>query len=530
MENKNLDKDRRSFLKATAVTSASAFAGVMIQPKNAYANDWGAVDSSLYNRAPVKVLEINLVGAPSFWETLWVRKKADNSPDYLGLDDLMANVIFNCPNGGGNNQDTPVWNELSPTALATGNSESTFLGPAAKPIWHLIDRMRMVTMRHKDNPIEIHEVALPYGLTGTNPGNGRHTGPGVAIARRARILKQSQLTPHAYVINTGFNNLSRYFNAAGMAMGMHNGINRPLFLRMETVDLLTNRLDRVNTTPGRDDLLRALNSQYRDQLLFHADPGQLVRSANHVEYEAALNSLFNATNLKNLLPNSTTVTDSPYCVANEDGSPAGDQQDPVKAAIQLAASLLTHPTDSASHVLVGDIGLRNLAGNQPSYDTHGSLIASEFEGVQSPLSNLYSLFTALNDVIDPSGQDPNKINLDDTMIVLSTEFGRRSTPQVRDGRRGREHNAFGYLNVMIGGPIDGVNSGSAGWLKATNNGEPLDDWYTPADFRAAVLLAAGVDPFSPEIFGTTDAGDSIFAAGGTEESNIVAIANQILGV
>jgi hypothetical protein len=199
----------------------------------------------------------------------------------------------------------------------------------------------------------------------------------------------------------------------------------------------------------------------------------------------------------------------------------------------LATSLLTHPTDSASHVLIADIGLRNLSSSQPSYDTHGSLIASEFEAVQMPLSNLYSLFTALNNAIDPTGQDSSKLNLDDTMIVLSTEFGRRANPEVRGGRLGREHNAYGYLNTLIGGPINGANAGSAGWLAPTDSqgwGQPINEWYSPADFRAAVHLAAGVYPFEPELFGTSDSGEHIFQAGGTEDSNTQAIANQILGV
>lgn len=527
MANTTVNKGRRSFLKASAVSLASAYSGVMVAPKKAYANNWGEVNSNLYDRAPVKVLEINLVGAPSPWETFWVRK-ADGAPDYLGMNDQMDNVVFKCPNGGDPDPDTPRFDELSPT-FATSGTDSVFLGPAAKPIWHLRNRMRMVTMRHDDTPIEIHEVALPYGLTGTNPGNGRHTGPGVPIARRSRVLSPNQLTPHAYVINTGSNTISRYFDAAGMAMGMHSGANRPLFLRMETVNLLTSRLNRVNTTDRRDDLLRALNNQYKDQLLFHADPHQMVRSANYVEYEAALNALFNATSLQNLLPGTLSIGNTPYCVANDDGTDEPDQSDSVRAAINLAASLLTNPTDSPSHVLIADVGLRNLGGSQPCYDTHGSLISSDFEAVQAPLSNLYNLFSALNAVIDPTGQDSSKINLDDTMIVLTTEFGRRAIPSTRaNGLTGREHNAYGYLNTLIGGPISSNNNGSAGWLESS--GSPKDDWYSPADFRAAVLLAAGVDPFSPEVFGTTDSGPSIFNAGGDEEANTVEIANQILGV
>lgn len=520
--------DRRSFLKASALSS-SAFAGVMIQPKKAYADNWGEINSSLYNRPPVKVLEINLIGAPSPWETFWVRKKADGTPDYMGMDAHMANVEFSCPNGGSPDPATPRFDELSPVFATSGN-EDIFLGPPTKPLWHLMDRIRMVTMRHDDTPIEIHEVALPYGLTGTNPGNGRHTGPGVPIARRARVFKPNQLTPQAYVINTGYNLLTRYFDAAGMAMGMHPGIHRPLFLRMETAHLLASRLDRVHTTDRRDDLLRALRGQYEEQLLFHADSGQRVRSANFVEYEAALNALFNSAQLQTLLPSSLAVTNSPYCASNADGSSEPDQSDPVRAAINLATSLLTNPTEGPSHVLVADVGLRNLGTSQPCYDSHGSLISNDHEAVQAPLSNLYNLFSALNDVIDPSGQDASKLNLDDTMIVLSTEFGRTENPVTRsNGLTGREHNAFGYLNIMIGGPIDGNNSGVAGWLGS--DGLPKDNiWYSPADFRSAVFLAAGVDPFSPEVFGTNDSGPSILGSGGTEDANTVQIANQILGV
>jgi hypothetical protein len=530
MTKETLKQGRRSFLKASALTSATAFTGTMIAPKKAYANNWGQVDSSLYDRPPVKILEINLIGAPSTWETLWVRKNG-SVPDYSGMESQMQKVVFKCPNAGNTGPDTPLFNELSPTALGTSGTDSVFLGPAAKPIWHLMNRMRMVTMGHDDTPVEIHEVALPYGLTGTNPGNGRHSGPGVPIARRSRILKPNQLTPHAYVINTGYNLTTPYFDGASMAVGMHSGADRPLFLRMETLALLNNRLDRDNTSAQRDDLLRALNGQYKDQLMFHGNANQMVRSQNYDEYDAALSALFNAPSLKNLLPHTTTGPTSAYWVAQETGDPDDDHTDPVRAAINLAASLLTHPTDSPSHVLVADVGRRNLGNNQPSYDTHGDLITSDYEAVQVPLSNLYSLFSALNDVIDPNGQDSSKLNLDEVMIVLSTEFGREATPEIRpNGRTGREHNAVGYLNMMIGGPFNSTDDRTAGWLENTGRGLPKDDWYTPADFRAAVLLAAGIDPFSPEIFGTNDCGPTILAAGGTEDSNTVAIANQILAV
>ena len=101
------------------------------------------------------------------------------------------------------------------------------------------------------------------------------------------------------------------------------------------------------------------------------------------------------------------------------------------------------------------------------------------------------------------------------------------SPFTSDGRTGREHQSNGYLGVLIGGPIDSSNSGTAGWL-SSNDGLPVDEWFSPSDFRGAVLMAAGVDPFSPEIFGTTDSGPHINNGG--EEQNTIAIASKILGV
>lgn len=520
---------RRGFIK-TAAASAPIMGLGTAASQVAHAQNWGEVDSNLYNKAPVKVLEINLLGAPSPWETLWVTKNANGSPNYQGMDHLMNQVDFACPANGLNVPDVTQISD----AVGSKDGETVHLGAAAKPIWNLIDRMRLVVQKHDEPQIAVHEIATPYALTGTRVGDPRHTGPGVPIARRNTILKSQQLAPHSYVIGTRVANSNSYFGRASVAMGQHSGPFRPLFFEMESAQQLVDKLDRPNTSTRRDALLRALRSDYSDQLLFRAVNGSLVRSASFDGYSNALDSLFNAPNLQSILPsNLTTVGQSTLCVNNTDGTSLGSFDNPVGAAVNLARDLLTRNTDSASHVLVADTGIRNLqGGGQPCYDTHGSLVGSDFESVQSPLSNLYNLFVALADAIDPTGQDPNKINLDDTMIVLNTEFGRKIVPERRgdpgEEKLGREHESRGYVGMLIGGPITMANNGTAGWL-SSNDGLPVDQWFSPSDFRGAVLLAAGVNPFSPEIFGTTNFGPHINIHD-TEEQNTMVLANRILGV
>jgi uncharacterized protein (DUF1501 family) len=98
---------------------------------------------------------------------------------------------------------------------------------------------------------------------------------------------------------------------------------------------------------------------------------------------------------------------------------------------------------------------------------------------------------------EPGENDPNKLNLDKTMILLTTEFGR--TPTAQDGTKGRNHWPYGFPVMYIGGPIrkPGVFGACAPNATYTLASSPQEN-------RMAALMALGIWPFAPESFGVSD--------------------------
>ena len=114
--------------------------------------------------------------------------------------------------------------------------------------------------------------------------------------------------------------------------------------------------------------------------------------------------------------------------------------------------------------------------------------------------NFDNLLNALSGIINAPGEtDPKKLNLDDTLIILNTEFGR--TPG-RQGSTGRNHHPYGYVTAFIGGPITGAERGVSG---AIGRDGFATKFANPAENRIAALLAMGIWPFAEEGFNVSDA-------------------------
>jgi hypothetical protein len=103
---------------------------------------------------------------------------------------------------------------------------------------------------------------------------------------------------------------------------------------------------------------------------------------------------------------------------------------------------------------------------------------------------------------EPGEGDPGKIDLDDTLVIINTEFGR--TPFAQNGN-GRNHHPYGYVTVMFGGPIGGEQRGIYGAIGPDGDAKT---WLTPVEMRAAVSVAAGIWPFEPESFAVGDIRDT----------------------
>jgi len=159
--------------------------------------------------------------------------------------------------------------------------------------------------------------------------------------------------------------------------------------------------------------------------------------------------------------------------------------------LNLAAHLFTHPTTPAKYVCIVDTGLIGADGGG-GYDSHGENSFTQSRNLSHTLNKLLSI------VNQPGENDPAKIDLDKTMIVLTTEFGR--TPY-KQGNSGRNHWPYGFPIVFIGGPVRPENKGVFGACG--------EDGYatvasSPQENRIAALLAMGIWPFAQESYNVSD--------------------------
>jgi hypothetical protein len=163
----------------------------------------------------------------------------------------------------------------------------------------------------------------------------------------------------------------------------------------------------------------------------------------------------------------------------------------VHKALELASFLLRRP--DTRYVWVRDCGRSR--GQDAGYDNHDNLVAETFPNLSSTLELLVTLLAG-----------PAHLRLpDDTLVVLTTEFGRAPVPERRSD--GRNHWPAGYVNVVFrparpGSPSAPTTIGeiSAADGRAVVGAEPARNALNPTDLRAALLLALGINPFEPSNF------------------------------
>lgn len=506
--------DRRDFLKTAAIGGVSAAAqalGIASFERAAQAAPapgcgfWGDLVGNIggwtcSNQPGFKVLDIYLYGGASQWETLWLPGNGGGVPNFsshgmgspnLDLNDLnwAAHVgQFPC-----NNTDLPA----TPTdahyfADQTGGGR-VYWGAPAKPIYRRADilaRCRMVTQYHAFPP---HEAAIPYCLTGLTLGNPRLAGTGAAIQRRAREVNPGQLLPVSYVLHSG----AGFPASTAATTGEHPGSSRPLVIQVQTNNNFVTNLQRNGITAESDDLLLAVRHEYRDRLRFRG-LGDPVRSAGFDGYWVAAELLKNAPTLQSLFNNNLLVIDQnvAVCPTHPTGSPGGSLPG-TKTMLHAAASLLS--SGPARYVGIMDSGRAGI------YDTHGSDGASHLHVLRT-CANFYDVLKHLADIIHHPVNNPGgTLNLDDTMVIINTEFGRTNNV---NGNNGRDHWTVGYVSTIIGGPIAaGTGATIRGAIDRTGANEGYtvaDHRYSPTDIRGAVLLAAGVDPFAAGNFRVSD--------------------------
>jgi hypothetical protein len=221
--------------------------------------------------------------------------------------------------------------------------------------------------------------------------------------------------------------------------------------------------------------------------------------------------------------------------------PAGAVDNPTRRSLELAAKMFAN---GARHVTVIDGGFGHASlrdGNMP-YDCHHR--SGSKNGVEMTSANLFNALSALASIIAPpkgldqiaqKGLEPfYTIDLDQTLIRIFTEFGREPSPGTNtDGpfhSSGRDHFAAANLMVLIGGPvtqrsIHGSITTSGGATTAVPH-----EALSSTDVHAAMLLAAGVDPFASDNLTSGDDFSEIVLAGGTSSAAIRArLKEKVLG-
>jgi hypothetical protein len=471
----------------------------------------------------MKVLEVHLYGGLSPWETFYHRNLSGDAGwrEFQGggaaLDDF-GDVTWNNAAACGSVPSPVTQTQLFDNSDA---GHQIFLGPATKPLWSpsIRDRMRVIVQAHDLLP---HEAAIPYAMSGFRLGNPKLAGLGSPIQRRALVLESlkppamRRSIPFSYVCQPAVISFPADNLQVMTSTGLHPGSSRPIKLRIGAAGDLTALLNRTNMTPTANSLVDQYRAQYRDWLRF-AGSGDAIRSKGFAEYDASAETLLRATDLQTVLNSAPLAVRADDECARISGSFANNDNVP-GTSLRVAASLLSHPTAPARYVGIVDSGLRTAAGGG-GYDTHDT------RHVTDTSVNLWNTLNTLAELLN-SGS----INLNETLVVLTTEFGRtpyRSTSgNPNSSSNGRDHWPDGYVNVLIGGPI--TQSGVVGRINDAD-GKATSDVYNPSDMRAAVLLAAGIFPFSENLFRLGDISANLRVPG-SETETAKSIRRTILGV
>ena len=440
------------------------------------------------------VLEIFLYGGLSAWETLYLVEAygRPNDPDYPnqqfhtylgGGEDSVEAALDSCSFPVGEPMGVPFARDMAGADVQ--------IGPFAHRLRlrpDLLARMRLLVHYHR---LEPHEAAVPQALTGKPLGQPAAAGLGAHVQRyftdRAAAARSA---PFSYLFVSGGipgDNVS-----AASAIGLHPGAARPLTINIANSErfyelLARPRIGAIDSRDRYDQLMRVYVDQTRDRLRWKRT-GEQVRSARFTDLSLAVDAVGGADAIAGIMDESLFVP--------AEGLACGQSADIDLPGMSLSAArhLLLHPEQPARYVCVSDVGLVEASGGG-GYDTH-------IDNSRDTARNFDNLLRSLTAIINAPGEkDPGKLDLDRTLIVLNTEFGRTPVPQ-EEGSSGRNHHPYGYVTALLGGPI---REGRAGIYGAIGpDGIATLDHMQPAENRIAALLALGIWPFSPEAFAVSD--------------------------
>jgi hypothetical protein len=449
---------------------------------------WNTLDEEAWESRDrdFKILEIFLYGGLSPWETFYV----DRPAGLLDWDPEAWDTSSGAWRGSfikkGEGLEDFADGDLSFSRSFDPARPNVHLSAVTKPLWEgddpLVDRMRVVVLQHNQAP---HEGAIPLALTGLRIGNPRASGIGAAIDRHVRVGGgadgANQIFPAAYFLEP---QIFSEFDA-GISTGLHGAAHRPLRLPLGG-GRLVGALARDNLPPAQnvyDALLSGNTAAFGDALSHHADSP--LRSRGYTGYVAAQTALRHGPTLAPLV--------------NQEDPPPGTSN--FEKNLDLALTLLNREEENES------VGYACAVTESDAFDAHDKDdIGAETLGKLGPV--LAALRTRAQRA--PGGETP-RLDLDNTLVLLNTEFGRTpwwqgygDSPDDQpdeDMAGGRNHHPRGTVNVLIGGPI--TSRGFAGRMTEAGSADQAN-CFTPTDVRACLLMAAGINPIHNDIFSVSD--------------------------
>ena len=487
--------DRRTLLKTLSASAigAAAVGPSVFSPRRAMAFGQAPIghDSILLppERRAENVLEIFLYGGISQYESFYCvpehgKAKGTHYHLYLNSGDVQK-AVDSCGLVG-----LDLTERFGQDALG----QDVHLGPYVVPLRKrpdMVERMR-VAITHHD--LEPHEAAIPLMLGGRGLGNPALCGLGAHIQRYYTELNSLPARgPKAWVLlHSSLGAFPTDNLRTASAIGLHPGSARPLALKIDSSGELTSLLARATLGQHRsahDALLAANIARYHERLV---RPNTLtaVRAPRLTELTDAASAVRDSEQVAAMLEESLFVKQGiSHCGQTV-------KVDPITMNLTMAAHLLTHPTSPARYVCVIDGGLIPADGGG-GYDTHDENPHTQARNLSHTLNGLCAIING------PDEHDPHKLDLDKTLIVLTTEFGR--TP-FQQGKKGRNHWPYGFPVVFIGGPIRPENKGIFG---ACGPDARAVTGSTPQENRIAALLALGIWPFANESFNVADVPDAL---------------------
>lgn len=446
-----MNSSRRSFLFGLA----GLYGATALVPSAARAGFGGGLGgTSLFTTSNYKVLEIFCRGGLSHLETLWL--KGDDIPSWATAPTLSLSGLGTTPVDFG--------------------GDLGMMGAALGPLATHKDRLRIVAMSHGFNT---HDVAIPLGLTGTQPGRLHFTGTAAAATHflgpeEDCSLSDSIRVPTGVVLHTS-EGLVEALQAS--ATGLLGASATPTTLKL--ADYGEQDLS-ARWAYERDSRKKALTDLYADQYatrLSRVRPSDgavtQVRSQAFSDYVGAMEQL-------ECLDDVAAALGSHSLVYDQAQESYADSR--MLRMLDLAKHLLANGTQYANVIDTGayapgheDVLAYDLHSNQGDEELEGELLANTLTG------NLYRIMAWL-------GAQPASF-FDDTLVVLNTEFGRKD----EDGD-GSGHQGKGYAVALLGGP---TTAGRWGEITA-ETGEATESVH-PADLRAAIHLTLGIPRTASEL-------------------------------